>query len=260
MTAEAAETQSQIPDSDPVATRSEKRRRKSSWLTFLRDILVIILIAVLVSFLVKTFLVRSFYIPSKSMEQTLQINDRIMVDQLMPRFNGYNRGDIVVFRDPGGWLSSMPSSPKDENALGAFVDGVLGFIGLSAPDSDEHLVKRVIGLPGDHVVCCNAIGQITINGVGIDETSYIDVPAGAPASAVEFDVEVPANSYWVLGDNRNYSKDSRFSTSLPGNGFVLRDDMVGRAFVRMWPFDRFAFLHTPDAVFAGVPEPEAAQQ
>ena len=139
--------------------------------------LVIVLIAVLVSFLVKTFVVRSFYIPSGSMEDTLLVNDRILVDEITPRFTGYDRGEIVVFRDPGGWLPpSVPEPPARRSSKA--VDWLLSLVGLSAPDSDDHLVKRLIGLPGDHVVCCNAIGQITVNDVPIDETDYLKLPDG----------------------------------------------------------------------------------
>ena len=229
-------------------------RRRRGWLTFLRDVVVIILIAVLVSFLVKTFLVRSFYIPSGSMKDTLQIDDRILVDEITPRFGEYGRGDIVVFQDPGGWLppSSEPARPPVIEA----VDWALALVGLSAPDSDDHLVKRLIGLPGDHVVCCNTIGQITINGVPIDETDYIKVPSGdSAASGDAFDVVVPDDSLWVLGDNRYQSKDSRYNQDQPGKGFVPIENVVGRAFLVTWPLDRFGLLDFHHDDFAGVPDP-----
>ena len=237
----------------PVAPASTPRRsRRRGALSFLRDVLVIVLIAVLVSFLVKTFVVRSFYIPSASMEDTLLVDDRIFVDELTPRFGGYERGDIVVFRDPGGWLP--PSTEPPRAPLVEAVDWLLSLVGLSAPDSDDHLVKRIIGLPGDHVICCNAIGQITINGVPIDERAYIKVPGGeSAASADPFDVIVPAGSLWVLGDNRYRSKDSRYNTDQPGRGFVPIDNVVGRAFVITWPFDRFGLLDFHHEVFVGVP-------
>jgi signal peptidase I len=241
--------------SAPPASRSGRRGA----LSFLRDVLVIVLIAVLVSFLVKTFVVRSFYIPSASMEDTLLIDDRIFVDELTPRFGGYERGDIVVFRDPGGWLP--PSTEPARSPVVEAVDWLLSLVGLSAPDSDDHLVKRIIGLPGDHVVCCNALGQITINGVPIDESAYIKVPGGeSAASADAFDVIVPAGSLWVLGDNRYRSKDSRYNTDQPGRGFVPIDNVVGRAFIITWPFDRFGLVDFHHEVFAGVPAvtPEGA--
>ena len=230
--------------------------RRRGWLAFLRDILVIVLIAVVVSLLVKTFLVRSFYIPSGSMESTLHVNDRILVDEITPRFGDYERGDIVVFQDPGGWLppSTAPARPPVVEGI----EWVLSLVGLAAPDSDDHLVKRIIGLPGDHVVCCNAIGQITVNGVPIDESAYIQTPSGdSAASADSFDVVVPEGSLWVLGDNRYRSKDSRYNQDQPGKGFVPIDNVVGRAFLVTWPLDRFGTLDFHHDVFAGVPDTEA---
>lgn len=235
-----------------------RRSRTRGWLAFLRDVLIIVLVAVLVSFLVKTFLVRSFYIPSGSMENTLLVDDRIFVDEITPRFAGYERGDIVVFQDPGGWLPVSLEAPRPPLEEG--VEWFLSLVGLSAPDSDDHLVKRIIGLPGDHVVCCNAAGQITVNGVPIDETEYVKLPTpDAPVSADPFDVVVPEGSLWVLGDNRYRSQDSRYNTEQPGHGFVPIDNVVGRAFIITWPFDRFGMLDFHHEAFAGVPEPEAAE-
>lgn len=243
-------TTEQTAPAEPVRASSAGPRRRG-WVVFLRDVLVIVVVAVLVSFLVKTFVVRSFYIPSGSMEDTLLVDDRIFVDELTPRFGGYDRGDIVVFRDPGGWLPAAvaPERPPFIEAI----DGVLSFVGLTAPDSDDHLVKRIIGMPGDRVVCCNGAGQITINGVPVDETVYTKLPDGSPASADPFEVTVPDGHLWVLGDNRNSSKDSRYNTDQPGQGFVPIDNVVGRAFVITWPFDRFGLLDFHHEVFAGVP-------
>ena len=253
-------TEQKAPAAPAPSSRSGSasgRDRRRGWLPFLRDVLVIVLVAVLVSFLVKTFVVRSFYIPSGSMESTLMVNDRILVDEITPRFGGYDRGDIVVFRDPGGWLpvsSDPPRSPIVEA-----IDWTLSLVGLSAPDSDDHLVKRIIGMPGDHVVCCNTIGQITINDVPIDEQDYLQLPsADSPASADDFDVVVPDDRLWVLGDNRYSSKDSRYNQEEPGKGFVPVENVVGRAFLITWPFDRFGMLDFHHEVFAGVPEPGAS--
>lgn len=240
---------------EPIEPQLERRdRRRRSTLTFLRDVLIIVLIAIVVSFLVKTFLVRSFYIPSGSMKNTLQIDDRILVDEITPRFGGYDHGDIVVFRDPGGWLDTVPAK-RSGGPLADGADWFLTLIGFSVSDSDDHLIKRVIGLPGDHVVCCNELGQITVNGTAIDESSYIAVPAGAPASQIPFDVTVPAGSLWVMGDNRNNSRDSRYHQDEPGHGFVPIDNVVGRAFMITWPFDRFGLLDFHHPVFASVPAP-----
>jgi len=252
MTTEQTAPAAPAPSSRSGQTSGRDRRR--GWLSFLRDVIIIVLVAVLVSFLVKTFLVRSFYIPSGSMESTLLVNDRILVDEITPRFGGYERGDIVVFRDPGGWLPVSTEPPR--SPLVEAVDWTLSLVGLSAPDSDDHLVKRVIGTPGDHVVCCNALGQITVNDVPIDETDYLKLPsADSPASADAFDVTVPKDRLWVLGDNRYSSKDSRYNQEQPGKGFVPIENVVGRAFLITWPFNRFGMLDFHHAVFSGVPAP-----
>lgn len=239
----------------PVAPTPTTPRRRGA-LTFLRDVVVILLIALLVSFLVKTFVVRSFYIPSASMNNTLLQNDRILVDELTPRFGEYSRGDVVVFRDPGGWLPVTTEPPRAP--MVEAVDWVLSLVGLAAPDSDDHLIKRVIGTPGDHVVCCNALGQTTVNGVPIEEP-YVKLNPGATApEPVPYDITVPEGSLWVLGDNRNSSKDSRYNQEQPGRGFVPIDNVVGRAFLITWPFDRFGLIDFHHEVFAGVPAPGSA--
>jgi signal peptidase I len=234
------------------ATDSKRRR---GTLRFLRDVVIILIAAVIVSMAVKTFVVRSFYIPSESMTNTLQKQDRILVNELIPALFPLHRGDVVVFRDPGGWLP--PSTSPARPPLVEAGDWLLSLVGLSAPDSDDHLIKRIIGLPGDHVVCCNGIGQLTVNGVPVDETPYTKLAPSDPASAIPFDVTVPEGSLWVLGDNRNQSKDSRYNTDQPGRGFVPIDNVVGRAFVITWPFDRFGVLDFHHEVFAGVPAPAA---
>lgn len=234
-----------------TAARGDAREGRRGWVSFLRDIVVIVLIAVLVSFLVKTFVVRSFYIPSGSMEDTLHVYDRILVDQVTPRFGDYERGDIVVFRDPGGWLP--PVTRPDRAPVVEAAEWMLSLVGLAAPDSDDHLVKRIVGLPGDRVVCCNAVGQITVDDVPVDELSYIKLPGDeARASGDDFDVIVPPGSLWVLGDNRYRSKDSRYNTDQPGQGFVPIDNVVGRAFLITWPLDRFGTLDFHHEVFAGI--------
>lgn len=244
---------SQSGPTSPSSTDAGRGRTRG-WLTFLRDIIVIVLVAILVSFLVKTFVVRSFYIPSASMENTLLIDDRIFVDELTPRFSAYSHGDVVVFRDPGGWLP--PSTGQARHPLIEAADWFLALVGLSASDSDDHLVKRIVGLPGDHVVCCNALGQLSVNGVPIDESAYVKLPAAdAAVSEAAFDVVVPEGHLWVLGDNRYRSKDSRYNTDQPGQGFVPIDNVVGRAFIITWPLDRFGLLDSHHDAFAGVPEP-----
>ncbi len=235
---------------------SPTTKRRRGFLVFLRDVLVIIVIAALVSFIVKTFVVRSFYIPSASMERTLMVDDRILVDELTPRWTGYERGDIVVFKDPGGWLEGVPQTPAQPPLVEA-VDWVLNLVGISATDSQDHLVKRVIGVGGDHVVCCNALGQITINGAPIDELGYLNLPDGDTAASNEpFDVTVPEGSLWLLGDNRDSSRDARAHQELPSGGFVPLDNVVGKAFLTTWPFDRMGTIDGHHDSFNGVPDPE----
>ncbi|MFF3028124.1 MULTISPECIES: signal peptidase I [unclassified Microbacterium] len=241
---------------EPATASTPPVKRRRGFLIFLRDVLVIVLIAALVSFVVKTFVVRSFYIPSASMEQTLMVNDRILVDELTPHWTGYERGDVVVFKDPGGWLDPQPQTPAAPPLVQA-VDWVLNLVGISATDSQDHLVKRIIGLPGDHVVCCNALGQITINGTPIDELSYLNLPQGdTAASNAPFDVVVPKDSLWLLGDNRDRSRDSREHQDLPSGGFVPLANVVGKAFLTTWPLNRFGTIDGHHDTFNGVPDPE----
>lgn len=133
---------------------------------------------------------------------------------------------------------------------------MLTFVGISTSDAQDHLVKRLIGMPGDHIVCCNALGQLTINGSPVNELSYLNLPEGdTAASNTEFDVTVPEGAVWVMGDNRDRSQDSRAHQELPGGGFVPLENVVGRAFLTTWPLNRFGMIDTHDDVFQAVPEP-----
>jgi signal peptidase I len=234
----------------PAQKAVDPKNRKRGWKIFVRDILVIFVAALLISFLIKTFLIRSFYIPSSSMEQTLHIDDRIIVNQLTPDLMPLEHGDVVVFKDPGGWLTPQPK-PEVNWFVGA-VDSVLAFVGLSAPDSNDHLIKRLIGMPGDEVVCCNDFGQLTVNGVPLDEP-YITLPDGVTkATRDDFDITVPDNSLWVMGDNRYNSADSAFHRNDPTGGFVPIGNVVGRALLISWPADRWTWLDNYPLTFRGV--------
>ncbi|MCU1558471.1 MAG: lepB [Microbacteriaceae bacterium] len=235
--------------STPDVAETQRRKNRGVKL-FIRDIVLIFVAAIIISVGIKAFLIRSFYIPSGSMENTLQINDRIIVNELVPKLVAVQHGDVVVFKDPGGWLP--PTVPVQQNPFAAGVDWVLSVVGLSAPDSNDHLIKRVIGLPGDRVACCNAFGQMTVNGIPLVEP-YLKLPAGVTkASGDDFSVTVPKNSLWVMGDNRYDSKDSRYNRSTPSNGFVPMDDVVGRAFVISWPSSHWNWLDNYPTVFGGV--------
>ena len=244
---------------DTVETGAVGRERSSGrgFLLFLRDLVVIFLIALLISFLVKTFLIRPFWIPSESMNDTLQVDDRIIVSLLTPSVVAVERGDVVVFEDPGGWLPAPPA--EQETGLLGTVDWFLTFVGLAPEDEHGYLIKRVIGLPGDHVECCNDFGQLTVNGVPIDEPYLrLDAP-GQPASAVAFDVTVPEGHLWVLGDNRNRSGDSRAHMDAPGGGFVPISSVVGRAVLISWPLERWTLLDSYESSYLGV-EPQSAPE
>jgi signal peptidase I len=238
-----------------VATTRRKRSKLRGWRAFLRDVALILIAAVVISFLIKTFLIRSFYIPSESMMDTLHVNDRIIVNELVPDLVPIERGDVVVFRDPGGWLPAQAPA-EDQNPVVGFFDWLLSIVGLTAPDSNDHLIKRVIGLPGDVVACCNEFGQMTVNGVPLDEVDlYVVLPDGVTkVSRDDFEVTVPADSLWVMGDNRYNSQDSRYQQETPSKGFVPFDHVVGRAILISWPVDRWTWLDNYPIVFSGVDE------
>ena len=229
------------------ARRQEKKGSpRNPFLLWLKEIATVVVIAVVLSFLIKTFLFRAFYIPSESMVNTLDINDRIFVNLLVPEPFALERGDVVVFKDTKGWL---PPTPQKADGPFSVVEDGLTFVGLLPDNSEQHLVKRVIGLPGDHVICCDAGGKITVNGAALDET-YVN-PAEVPAVRT-FDVVVPQGKVWVMGDNRNHSADSRAHTDTNG-GFVDVADIEGKAAVIAWPMNRWAALDNYPDVFKNVP-------
>jgi signal peptidase I len=235
---------------DPApAEAGQERRRASAW-GALRETAVILVSALVLSLLIKTFLAQAFYIPSASMHDTLIEGDRVLVSKLTPGPFDLERGDIVVFKDPGGWL--MVPLRQPQSAFGEAVTRTLTFVGLLPQDAGEHLIKRVIGLPGDRVACCDPAGRLTVNGVAVDEP-YLR-PGSVP-SEVPFDVVVAPDSLWVMGDNRQDSQDSRAHLGDPGGGMVPVEDVVGTAFVVLWPLERITLLRDPEASFAGVPDP-----
>ena len=244
----------QSPPRTAAAGRGPGRRDRGA-LSFLRDLVVIVVVAVLASFLIKTFLIRSFFIPSESMQNTLQVNDRILVNELVPHLVPLQRGDVVVFTDPGEWLDG-DYTPAPEEPVQAAGEWVLSLFGLSTQDANNHLVKRVIGLPGDRVTCCNALGQVSVNGTPLKEPYIVGQLGSDAASGVPFDVRVPEDRLWVMGDNRYNSKDSRFQQSTPSKGFVPESDVVGRAFVISWPIGRWTWLSNHPDTFAGVDPPK----
>jgi signal peptidase I len=218
--------------------RRRPRTQLSGPMVLLRETVIVVVIALGLSLLIKTLLVQAFFIPSESMENTLQQGDRVIVSKLTPGPFQLKHGDVVVFVDPNDWLEEQPP-PQPAGP----VRKALQFIGLLPNDSGNHLIKRVIGLPGDHVKCCDAKGRLSINGVPLDEP-YLK--PGSQPSQDPFDVIVPANSLWVMGDNRQHSEDSRYK------GFVPMDKVTGRAMALVWPLSRATWLSRYAATFAKV--------
>ena len=233
--ADAEATAEQTPaDSAAQADKGKRKKRR-----FLRDLLVIVVAALALTILLKTFVVQVFSIPSGSMENTLLPGDRILVSKIVYEFRPIARGDIVVFSGAGSW---DPPAPPPSNWLTGLWDDATNLVGIAGPDTDY--VKRVIGIPGDHVVCCNAAGQVTVNGVPLSESSYV-FPGDAP-SDLRFNITVPPGRLWVMGDNRGDSDDSRYRTTSPGQGTIPESAVVGRAFLIIWPLSRVSDLPIPN--------------
>jgi signal peptidase I len=223
----------------PVAT-SEPRPRKKS---FLRELPGIVITALVISVLIKTFLVQAFYIPSGSMENTLLVNDRVLVNKLADKPDEIHRGDVIVFRDPGGWLGTSQATNR-----GGVIGGLrnaLVFVGLAPAVGEEDLIKRVIAVGGDTVQCCTS-GHMTVNGVPLDEPYLYPTDLGTPSQTDFGPIKVPAGKLWVMGDHRSVSEDSRAHRSQPGQGFVPVSDVIGRAFTIVWPINRAKLLHRPE--------------
>jgi signal peptidase I len=231
-----AESAAEQAPADSAAPADKGKRRKRR---FLRDLVVIVVAALALTILLKTFVVQVFSIPSGSMENTLLPGDRILVSKIVYQFRPIARGDIVVFSGAGSW--DPPAAPPS-NWLTGLWDDAINLVGIAGPDTDY--VKRVIGIPGDHVVCCNAAGQVTVNGVALSESSYV-FPGDAP-SGLRFNITVPPGRLWVMGDNRGDSDDSRYRVSDPGQGTIPESAVVGRAFLIIWPFSRVSDLPIPN--------------
>jgi len=211
-----------------------KRRRG-----FLRELPVLIVVALVLALLIKSFVIQAFYIPSASMENTLEIGDRVLISKIVYHTRPIHRGDIVVFDGTGSW--DIADASSSTSIFGKAVSELEGVVGISH-DSNIY-IKRVIGLPGDHVACCNSKGQVTVNGVALTEGSYL-YPGNQP-SAQPFNITVPPGRLWVMGDHRSVSYDSRGHMGDPGGGTIPESGVLGRAFVIIWPPSRWGFLNIP---------------
>jgi signal peptidase I len=213
-----------------MAQSPAARRRIPAWL----EVIVLVVVALVVSLAIKTFAMQMFFVPSESMEPLFVTNDRILVQKVSYWGNDVQRGDVVVFEDPGGWLGRSAE-------LGPVQKG-LSLVGLYP--SGGHLVKRVIAVGGDRVTCCDKQGRVTVNDVPLDEGTYL--MDGQQASVKKFDVRVPEDRLWVMGDNRANSEDSRYHQNLRGKGTIPVENVVGKVFAIVWPLGRFTFVDRPE--------------
>ncbi|MEU4469781.1 signal peptidase I [Micromonospora sp. NPDC023888] len=200
--------------------------------SFWKELPILLGVAILVAVLVRAFVLQTFFIPSPSMENTLKIDDRVLVNKLVYDFRSPHRGEVIVFKAPIEWSGN--------------------------PDGED-FIKRVIGIPGDHVVCCDPQERLMINGKSLDEPYIfsLDGVRDKPADQ-EFDITVPKGRLWVMGDHRSASGDSLEHWQQSGQNIteatIPEDDVVGRAFTVFWPVSRATWLTVPDQ-FDGIPKP-----
>ncbi len=230
--ARTSESASESAGQSAPADKSKKKR------SFGRELLAIVVAAAVLTLLVKAFVVQVYRIPSASMENTLQIGDRVLVNKVVYHFRGIARGDIVVFSGQDSWGPDAP--PPSSDPVVRLFDDVLSGIGLQ--NNQTYYIKRVIGLPGDHVACCTG-GKVTVNGVPLSEGSYLF--PGNPPSTLKFNEVVPPGHLWVMGDHRSDSDDSRFHPGDLGGGAIPENQVVGRAFLIIWPLSQIRDLPIP---------------
>lgn len=232
---------------------TDRRSPGRRFLGGVKEVALVVVGALIISALLRAFVFEPFTIPSGSMENTLQINDKVVAQKLTE----FNRGDVIVFRDPGKWVTKAAHQSKNP------VVQALEWVGVFPNSSNDFLTKRVIGMPGDHVACCDAEGRVTVNGKALNEGAYLyaDAFGTVKPSEEEFDVVVPRDSLFVMGDHRNASADSRCHLDDVVNGgppgrtaFVPIDHVVGAVGLIVAPFERWHQLHTPDT-FDGIPPP-----
>jgi signal peptidase I len=229
----------------PSRRRSMIRRKE---MPLWQELPLLLVVAFCLAVLIRTFLVQAFYIPSGSMQKTLELKDRVLVNKVVYDMRDPLRGEIVVFRGTDNWAPEQPSEPVS-NEFAAKLGRTIGdLVGVSRP-GERDFIKRVIGLPGDKVACCDDQGRITVNGVGIDEAYIADgynsdlsqPPIAGQCTSRKFaEITIPAGQMFVMGDHRAVSQDARCQGPVP------IENVIGRAFVVVWPTDRFKSLDVPD--------------
>jgi signal peptidase I len=253
MSGEQSRGENENADSSARTDAAGKKKPKKTW-PFWIELPVLVVAGLAITLVIKTFAVEAFYIPSSSMENTLKINDMVLVSKLVYHFRSIARGDIVVFNGEGSWepeppvtTSSNPVARAYDATLRPLLRSIAGLFGTAPGPAD--FVKRVIGVPGDHVACCTAKGLITVNGVPLHETSYLypgDASGSAPAGiSGSFSITVPPGRLWVMGDHRSVSDDSRLRRGDPGGGTIPENKVVGRALAIVWPPSRWRILPIP---------------
>ena len=205
--------------------------------SLLREVPIIVISALVVAVVIKTFFIHFFFVPSGSMENTLRVGDRIAVNKFSAMFSDIRRGEVVVFKDPDNWLGAAPAATG--NTITRDIKRALVDVGVLPDPAEQYLVKRTIGVGGDHIVCCDVKGRLQVNGTSINETYLF--PGNTPSDS-KFDVTVPKGFIWVMGDHRGASADSRFHTDDIHKGFVPLSDVVGRADFVVWPLNHMKFL------------------
>jgi signal peptidase I len=243
-----AGTAAQDEAAGSVTDASGAKQRPAKARSFWRELPVLIVVALVVALVIKSFVVQAFYIPSSSMENTLDIGDKVLVNKLVYHFRSIEPGDVIVFNGSGSWdpvapptTGSNPAAWVYDATLGRLFHSVVELFG-TAPGQQDY-IKRVVGVAGDHVACCNARGQVTVNGAALQESSYL-FPGNTPSTS-PFSVTVPPGRLWVMGDHRAVSCDSRCHPGDPGGGTIPVNEVVGRAFMIVWPPSRWRILPIP---------------
>jgi len=250
----------QSPEEEAAAAKAAvQRKNRSTW----RELPILIVVALAIALVIKTFVVQPFFIPSSSMEDTLMVGDKVLVNKVVYHFRSIEPGDIIVFNGVGSWNPAPPpSQPASDPVVRAYdatlrplFHAIAGLFGTPVGQTDY--IKRVIGTPGDRVACCNRQGLVTVNGVPLHESSYL-YPGAAP-SEMHFNIVVPPGRLWVMGDNRAVSDDSRLRASDPGHGTIPENEVIGRAFVVVWPPSQWKILPIPSTFNQpGVDRPASA--
>lgn len=251
----------EVADRDDAADGTDGTGKKRRHLPVWQETILLLGLALVLAVVIKALFVQAFYIPSESMEPGLVENDRILVQKVSYWFGGSpQRGDVVVFEDPGGWLS-----PTEAAGPTGGITKAMSKVGLYP--SGGHLVKRVVGVEGDTIVCCDELGQITVNGAALDESAYVLDEKGLLCNGpMTGDCNwavgpVPEGTVFVMGDNRDASSDSTVhmqcelgtATDCTDSPFVATDLVVGKVFALVWPGDHFDWIGRPDA-FEDVPD------